>query len=68
MREVNVVRNLTIKKRYQTYNLIGHQKMITAIDAKDGFIVSGSNDNLVKVWDSNKKKAYTFDKHTNWIS
>lgn len=35
--------------------------MITALDAKDGIVVTGSKDYLVKVWDLSKKKAYTFD-------
>ena len=32
MEELNVVGNLTSRKRYQTFNLIGHSKMISALD------------------------------------
>lgn len=32
MEELNVVGNLTTRKRYQTFNLIGHSKMISALD------------------------------------
>ena len=65
MMDLNVLQNMTIRKRYQNYNLVGHKKMITALDAKDGLIVTGSKDYLVKVWDINKKKAYTLEKHSN---
>ncbi len=65
MHELNAVRNLSVKKRFQIYNLVGHEKAISALDANYGMIVSGSRDNMVKIWDIQKKKAYTFDKHTN---
>jgi WD40 repeat protein len=39
--------------------------MITALDANYGLVVSGAKDNLVKIWDIKKKKAYTFKKHMN---
>lgn len=39
------------RKRFQNYKLVGHTKMITALDAKDGMIITGGKDNLVKVWD-----------------
>ena len=51
MRELNVITNMTVKRRFQTYNLVGHSKMITSLDMKRGLIVSGSHDNAVKVWD-----------------
>lgn len=66
--ELNAVRNLVAKKRFQIYNLVGHEKTITSLDAKFGMIVSGSKDNTVKIWDIQKKKAYTYTKHMNVVS
>ena len=51
MEELNVVSNFTTRKRHQTFNLIGHSKMISALDIKWRLVVSGSRDNAVKVWD-----------------
>lgn len=65
MGELNVVHNLYSRKRFQNYNLVGHERMITALDYKDGLIVSGGKDNLVKIWDVQRKKGYSFDKHMN---
>lgn len=42
--------------------------MITALDANYGLIVSGSKDNLVKIWDIKTKKSYSFNKHMNLIN
>ena len=68
MIELNVVQNVMERKRFQTYNLVGHTKMITALDANHGIIVSGSKDNLVKIWDTKTKKAFTFSKHMNVVT
>jgi hypothetical protein len=51
MQELNVAANLTSRNRYQTFNLIGHSKMISALDIKGRIVVSGGRDNSVKVWD-----------------
>ena len=51
MDELNVVGNLTQKRKYLTYNLVGHVKHITSLDIKGRLVVSGSYDNAVKVWD-----------------
>ena len=56
------------KKRFVNYNLVGHEKHITALDVKDGIILSGSKDNTVRVWDINRKKAIVFTEHMNWIN
>lgn len=42
--DMKVINNMTIKKRYQNYNLDGHTDHIMDIDAKNGIIVSGSKD------------------------
>ena len=42
--------------------------MISSLDANHGIIVSGSKDNLVKIWDIKSKKAYTFNKHMNVVT
>ena len=39
--------------------------MITCIDTNNKMIVSGSKDNLVKVWNIEKQKGYSFGKHMN---
>lgn len=57
MNEYNVIHNLTLRKRYQNFNLVGHEKMITCMDVSKGLIVTGSKDNMVKVWDIQRKKA-----------
>lgn len=51
MDDTNVVLNLTSRKRFLSYNLVGHTKMITALDINRGLIVSGGYDYAVKVWD-----------------
>lgn len=51
MSELNVVTNLTSKRRYLSYNLVGHTKMISCMDVKDGIVATGGYDNAVKVWD-----------------
>ena len=61
MSELNVVSNLVSKKRYMSYNLVGHTKMISCMDIKDGLLVTGGYDSAVKVWDIKKKKGYSFD-------
>lgn len=61
MEELNVLGNLTSRKRYQTFNLIGHSKMISALDINGRLVVSGSRDNAVKVWDIQKKRGVTFE-------
>lgn len=71
MDELNVVANLTHKKKYLTYNLVGHSKHITSLDIKGRLVVSGSHDNAVKVWDLQKKKGISFDHHRghfNWVT
>lgn len=71
MEELNVVGNLTSRKRYQTFNLVGHSKMISALDIQGRLVVSGSRDNAVKVWDIQKKRGVTFEVqrgHINWIT
>ncbi len=49
--DVNVVLNLTTRKRFLSYNLVGHNKMISALDIKRGLVVSGGYDYALKVWD-----------------
>jgi hypothetical protein len=71
MDELNVVSNLTQKKRYMTLSLVGHQKHITSLDIKGRLVVSGSHDNAVKVWDLQKKRGVSFDHHRghiNWVT
>jgi hypothetical protein len=51
MAELNVLVNLVEKSRFLTYNLVGHSKMITAMDVRHGLVVTGSQDNALKVWD-----------------
>jgi WD40 repeat protein len=71
MDELNVVSNLTSRKRFQTYNLVGHIKHITSLDIKGRLVVSGSHDNAVKVWDLQKKRGVSFDHHRghiNWVT
>lgn len=68
MDELNVVGNLTSKGRFLTYHLVGHSKMITALDIKRGILVSGGNDNAVKVWDIAKKKGVSFDSRRGHIN
>ena len=68
MKDANLTANLMKKKRYLSYNLLGHEKQITCIDARNGLIASGSKDNTVKIWDIKRKRAYTFTGHMNWIS
>ena len=34
MQDMNVVRNVLARKRFQNYNLIGHSKMVTALDER----------------------------------
>lgn len=58
MMELNVIQNLTSRKRYQTYNLVGHDMQITALDANYGLICSGAKDNKVIIWDIKTKKSY----------
>jgi F-box and WD-40 domain protein CDC4 len=56
---------------YQTFNLVGHSKMISALDIHGRLVVSGSRDNAVKVWDIQKKRGVTFEVqrgHINWIT
>ena len=60
---------MTLKKRYQNYNLDGHGDHITSLDVRGNMIVSGSKDNTVKVWDIDRKKGWTFTgKHMNMIT
>ena len=60
---------MTKNKRYQNYNLNGHTEEITALECKNGFVVSGSRDNTVKIWDTERKKGWTFSgKHSNQIN
>jgi F-box and WD-40 domain protein CDC4 len=71
MDELNVVSNLTSRKRFQTYNLVGHEKHITCLDIKGRLVVSGSHDTSVKVWDLQKKRGVSFDHHRghiNWVT
>ena len=66
--DLKIIGNLSSKKRYQNYNLDGHTDTIRSIDVKNGIIVSGSKDKCVKIWDTERKKAWTFEgKHTNQI-
>jgi WD40 repeat protein len=63
---MKVIGNMTQKKRYQNYNLDGHQRQITCMDCRNGIIASGSQDNSVKIWDIEKKKGWTFEgRHSN---
>ena len=67
--EMKVISNLTSKKRYQNYNLVGHNDQLTALDASNGVIVSGSRDTSVKIWDVEKKRGWTFEgRHRNMIT
>ena len=59
MEELNVALNMTQKQRFQSYNLVGHSKMITCMDIKQGLLVTGSVDCQVKVWDIKRKKGVT---------
>jgi len=71
MDELNVVSNLTQKKRYMKLSLVGHVKHITSLDIKGRLVVSGSHDNAVKVWDLQKKRGVSFDHHRghiNWVT
>lgn len=66
---MKVICNMTLKKRYQNYNLDGHTKDILSLDILGNMIVSGSKDNTVKVWDIERKKGWTFTgKHMNMIT
>lgn len=42
--------------------------MITAMDIKDGLIVTGSHDNALKVWDIERKKGISFDNKRGHIN
>jgi WD40 repeat protein len=67
--DMKVICNLTLKKRYQNYNLDGHTDNITTLDIRGNMIVSGGKDNTVKVWDIDRKKGWTFTgKHMNMIT
>jgi WD40 repeat protein len=70
MSELNVITNLCDKRRFMSYNLVGHskKKKLTALDIKHGLVVSGSEDNTVKVWDLAKKRGLTFDKQRGHMS
>jgi WD40 repeat protein len=69
LHDMKVISNMTLKKRYQNYNLDGHTDHITAIDAKNGVICSGSRDTKVKVWDIDRKKGWTFEgKHSAQVN
>jgi WD40 repeat protein len=66
---MKVICNMTLKKRYQNYNLDGHKDQITCMDCANGILVSGSKDCAVKIWDIEKKKGSTFlGKHSNQIN
>ncbi len=58
--DMKVIGNMTKKKRYQNYNLEGHKDTIYAIDVQNGIIASASKDATVKIWDIERKKAWTF--------
>jgi WD40 repeat protein len=40
--------------------LEGHKDTIYAIDVQNGIIASASKDATVKIWDIERKKAWTF--------
>ena len=42
---------------------------VTALESRNGIVVSGSRDATVKIWDIEKKKGWTFEgKHSNQIN
>ena len=66
--DMKVIINMTRQKnRYQNFNLEGHTDSITALDVRNGIIASGSNDSIVKLWDIDKKKGWTFKGHQNKV-
>ena len=61
--------NVTVKKRYQNYNLIGHGNAVTALDVNKGLIASGSKDHTVRVWDIFRKKTWNFEcRHSGTVN
>lgn len=56
MNELNCKFSL-YKKRFLTYKLEGHDNFLTALDIKDGLVVSGGKDSTVRIWSTEKKKC-----------
>ena len=66
---MKVICNMTQKKRNQNYNLDGHTNHIYSIDVRGNMIASASKDLSVKMWDIDRKKAWTFTgKHMNTVN
>lgn len=62
--DMKVIVNMTRKKnQFQNYNLEGHTDSITALDVRNGMIASASNDCIVKLWDIDRKKGWSFKGH-----
>jgi WD40 repeat protein len=69
MRKHVVYRNLFERKKFQLFNLNGHETSITSIDTTESrMIVSGAKDKKCKVWDLQKMKAWSLSGHINLIT
>ena len=63
-------KNNFVKKGFKplSVKLLGHKDMIRGVDGLGDHVLSGSEDNTVKLWNIKTKKWITYTEHINWVT
>lgn len=69
LRQMNA-RNNFLKKGFRplSVKLLGHTDMIRGVDGLNNYVLSGAEDNKVKLWNIKSKKCTTYTDHINWVT
>ena len=68
-RHIYAKRNMRLE-RFRRFNITfkGHKDKVTTVDCRGDYLVTGANDNKVKLWNLRDRKCKTFENHKNWIT